>query len=228
MPENIYNSDFAKYLPQPLTHDPKIIALAKSVSVHLLQVSSSIEAVLIYSRIDELPEGLLDILAYDLHCDWYDYQYPLETKRKILKNSIKIHRKLGTKYAVEKALTDVYSTAKVTEWFEYEGRPFCFKVTVNVSQTGIDEKTTQEIEAKMKFYKNVRSHCDGIFYSMNAPPASVTVGAQFLFGGNLKVKPLLKEHVAARGEEKLLSELRLGAILSVKRKSDNLNEAKEA
>ena len=84
MPENIYNSDFAKYLPQPLTHDPKIIALAKSVSVHLLQVSSSIEAVLIYSRIDELPEDLLDILAYDLHCDWYDYQYPLETKRKIL------------------------------------------------------------------------------------------------------------------------------------------------
>ena len=58
MSETIYESDFTKYLPQPLTHDPKMIALAKAAADELLQVSGAVENVLIYSRIDELPEEL--------------------------------------------------------------------------------------------------------------------------------------------------------------------------
>lgn len=218
MSETIYSADFAKYLPQSLTHDPKMVALAKAAEAEL-KVSGLTDSVLIYSRIEELSEDLLDLLAYDLHCDWYDYRYPVEVKRNILKNNIKIHRKLGTKYAVEKALADVYSTAKVKEWFEYNGSPFCFKVTVNVSQTGIDEKTTKEIEAKMKFYKNVRSHCDGVFYRMDAPRATTLAAARLLLGGGVKVKPLLKESVSAeRASVQLQNELKLGGILKVKPK----------
>lgn len=217
MSETIYSADFVKYLPQPLTHDPKMIALAKAAEKELLEVSGLTERVLIYSRIDQLQEDLLDILAYDLHCDWYDYRYPLEVKRNILKNNIKIHRQLGTKYAVEKALADVYSTAKVEEWFEYSGNPFCFKVTVNVSQTGIDEDTAHEIEAKMKFYKNARSHCDGIYYRIDANSASVTAAARLLFGGGVKVKPLLKENIAAgMAKVRLLHEIGIGGTLKVK------------
>lgn len=201
MSETIYSADLAKYLPQSLTHDPKMVALAKAVETELLKVSGLTDSVLIYSRIEKLSEDLLDLLAYDLHCDWYDYRYPVEVKRNILKNNIKIHRKLGTKYAVEKALADVYSTAKIEEWFEYNGSPFCFKVTVNVSQTGIDEKTTQEIEAKMKFYKNVRSHCDGVFYRMDAPRATTLAAARLLLGGILKVKPKLQTTIKAEKAE---------------------------
>ena len=55
MSETIFDCDFTKYLPQPLTHDPKMVALAKAATKELLEVSGVVEDVLIYSRIDELP-----------------------------------------------------------------------------------------------------------------------------------------------------------------------------
>ncbi len=187
MSETMYNADFAKHLPEALKKDPKILALAKSAESELLKISGVIDNVLIYSRIDELPENLLDILAYDMHCDWYDYKYPLEIKRRILKSSVRIHKKLGTKYAVERALQDVYNEAKVEEWFEYGGQPYCFKVKVNVGDTGINENTEKDIEEKMKFYKNLRSHCDGIFYYVKKQPNVRTASCMF-YGESLRIK----------------------------------------
>lgn len=173
----IYNSDFSQYLPLALKKDPKLVAFADLARDELIEVSRQIKLVLIYTSIDSLPEEILDIIAFDMHCDWYDYNYPLSTKRKVLKRNIKIHRKLGTKYAVEKALMDVYGTASVEEWFEYNGMPFHFRVKIDISNVGIDENTTQEIEAKMKFYKNARSHCEGIFYALKADHEKVKVSA---------------------------------------------------
>lgn len=202
---DIYTVNFADYLPEPLKRDPKMKAFATAITKELLEVSGNIENVLIYSRIDKLPEELLDILAYDLHCDWYDCKYPIETKRKILKRNGEIHKKLGTKYAVEKALQDVYSEAEVKEWFEYGGQPYCFKITVNVGNTGINENTAQEIEEKMKFYKNLRSHCDGIFYNMSASQANITAVARILCSGSMRVKPLLKTDISNTAKAQTLA-----------------------
>lgn len=41
-----------------------------------------IDSLRIYTRIDELPEWLLDILARDFAVDWYDRSYTLEEKEK--------------------------------------------------------------------------------------------------------------------------------------------------
>ena len=100
---DIFTVDFADYLPGALKQDPKIRAVAEAVAKEALEVSGGIENVLVYHRIDELPEALVDILAYDMHVDWYDYSFPLKVKRDILKGSVKVHKKMGTKYAVEKA-----------------------------------------------------------------------------------------------------------------------------
>ena len=137
MTETLYDSDFVKYLPQPLTHDPKMIALAKAAAKELLEVSGAVEDVLIYSRIDELPEELIDILAYDMHVDWYDFSYPLAAKRDLLKSSVRVHKKMGTKYAVEKALSALYPESEVEEWFEYEGEPGHFHIVCDVTDSRI-------------------------------------------------------------------------------------------
>ncbi len=79
---------FAKALKK----DPKMVALANATAAALLDTSGIMNSVLIYSRFDELPEELVDILAYDLHVDWYDYNYPLEAKRDLVKNSVKVHK----------------------------------------------------------------------------------------------------------------------------------------
>ena len=39
-----------------------------------------------------------------MHVDWYDYSYPIEAKRNILRDSVKVHKKMGTKYAIAKEM----------------------------------------------------------------------------------------------------------------------------
>lgn len=163
MTETIYSSDFVKYLPEPLTHDPKMVALAKAVTNELLSVSGLMNNVLIYSRIDDLPEDLVDILAYDLHIDWYDYSYPLDVKRDLLKSSMRVHKKMGTKYAIEKALSALYPDSKVEEWFEYGGEPGHFHIVCDVTNSRIIASYAEIVEA-VKMYKRLSAHMDEVTY----------------------------------------------------------------
>ena len=100
--------EFLRALPPVLRNDSRMIALGQVVAEELSDRMSEIEKAAIYPRIDELDEALLDILAYDFKVDWYGYDYPLETKRALLKSSFYIHRHLGTKGAVEAAIQSVY------------------------------------------------------------------------------------------------------------------------
>ena len=196
---NIKDADFMAQFPPALKKDRSMLALGQLIADELHITANETRKNIIYANMGELPETWLDVLAYDLHVDWYDYDYPVEIKKKILKNSIKVHKKLGTKYAVETVLQDVYRTAKVVEWFEYGGEPYRFKITDNIENEGLSEATNREIEYKMQFYKNLRSHCDGIFYSLSIERATVKAAALHEVGTKLKVKPLLQEGIRAAG-----------------------------
>ena len=160
---DIYTVNFADYLPRPLKHDPKMRAIAEAVTKEALTVSGEIENVLIYSRIDELPEELIDILAYDMHVDWYDYSYPLKVKRDILKGSVRVHKKMGTKYAVEKALGALYPQSEVEEWYQYEGQPHHFHIVCDVTENRVTASFQDIINAVM-MYKRLSSHLDEVVY----------------------------------------------------------------
>lgn len=164
---DIYTVDFSKYLPDPLKRDPKMKAFAAAVTKELLEVSGNIETVLIYSRIDELPEDLVDILAFDMHVDWYDYSYPLSVKRDILKHSVNVHKKMGTKYAIEKALGALYPQSEVEEWFEYGGEPHHFRVVCDVTGNRITASYTDIVNA-VKMYKRLSSHMEEVTYQSSS------------------------------------------------------------
>jgi len=160
---DMYTVNFADYLPGALKQDPKIKAIAEAVTKEALTVSGEIENVLIYSRIDELPEELIDILAYDMHVDWYDYSYPLKVKRDILKGSVRVHKKMGTKYAVEKALGALYPQSEVEEWYQYEGQPHHFHIVCDVTENRVTASFQDIINAVM-MYKRLSSHLDEVVY----------------------------------------------------------------
>lgn len=160
---DIYSTQFSDYLPGSLKKDPKIKNLAVAVTEQLLEVSNNIDLVLIYSRIDELPEDLVDILAYDMHIDWYDYSFPLEAKRETLKSSIKVHKKMGTKYAIEKALGALYPESEVEEWFQYGGQPHHFRIICDVSKNQI-QASYEDIVNAVKMYKRLSSHMEEVTY----------------------------------------------------------------
>ena len=180
MSETIYAADFTKYLPEALKKDPKMVALAQAATKELLEASGLIDNVLIYSNFDELPEELVDILAYDLHVDWYDYTYPLKAKRDLVKNSVKVHKKMGTKYAIETALGSLFPESEVEEWFQYEGEPGHFHIVLDVT----DQRITADFNAiirAVKLYKRLSAHMDELTYQCSVHGVIHTHGEWFKY-----------------------------------------------
>lgn len=212
----IKDADFLATFPPALKKDESMIALGRLVAEELHITANEAEKNIIYANIDNLSETWLDVLAYDLHVDWYDYDYPVDTKRRILKNSVRVHQKLGTKFAVETVLKDVYRTAEVKEWFEYGGNPYTFIITVDIGSEGLSEDTSREIESKMQFYKNLRSHCDGIFYKLSIEKATVQAVGLHEVGTKLKVKPYLQNSIKAAGQNDIRAATYIGGIIKIK------------
>lgn len=211
----IKDADFMAKFPQALKKDKSMLALGKIIAEELHITANETQKNIIYANVEELPETWLDVLAYDLHVDWYDYDYPVDIKRKLIKNSIMVHQKLGTRCAVQSVLQDVYSTARIEEWFEYDGQPYTFKIKVNIGNEGLTEDTSREIAYKMQFYKNLRSHCEGIFYILNAGKAKVKAAALHGVGTKLKVKPLLQKSIKAAGQNDIRAATSIGATLKI-------------
>lgn len=152
-------------LPQVLKNDANLAALASSIADTLAKRRTEIRMAAIYSRIDELPEDLLDILAYDFKVDWYNYDYPIEAKRNLLKSCWYVHRRLGTKGAIVTALSDIYPGSTVEEWFEYGGEPYFFRVVLDVTEQYMTISHA-EIVRTIDIYKSLRSQIedDAIYY----------------------------------------------------------------
>lgn len=153
-------------LPAVLQRDPSVLALAESIAGLLAMRPEEIDRLRIYPAIDALKEPLLDILAHDFKVDWWDPEYSLEEKRRTLKTSWKVHKTLGTKAAVETALSAVYAGAAVKEWFEYGGEPYHFRVHVKVGDSEYVQSKHKRVLARIEWYKNLRSHMDRIWYEM--------------------------------------------------------------
>ena len=161
-PENLLRT-----LPETLKKDESMFAVALAVANALSARPSEIEQLMIYARIDELPEALLDVLAYDFKVDWWDADYTLEEKRQTLKDSWNVHRTLGTKAAVERAISAIYKDTQVSEWFEYGGLPYHFKLLVESTYEHVDSVKHRRVLGRVDYYKNLRSKLDCVEYVTN-------------------------------------------------------------
>lgn len=127
--QGITAENMLRTLPTVLRNDSKMLSLATAISSTIEKIASAPTLAMIYNRIDQLEEPVLDTLAKDFKVDWWRPDSSLEEKRRALKNSWYIHKHLGTKAAIEKAVSDYLGTGKVEEWFEYGGKPHHFRIS---------------------------------------------------------------------------------------------------
>ncbi len=148
---------FMDNLPAPILMDDHLRELAEVAARVMIKGWQNSREAAIYCRIDELDESVLDILAVDLKVDWYDYDANLETKRRMIYDSWRVHKRMGSVAAVENALSDVWPNSTVEEWFEYGGEPFHFRVILDVSET--PEPVLIDGALNMvRFFKPARAH----------------------------------------------------------------------
>ena len=77
--------------------------------------------------------------------------------------SVRVHKKMGTKYAVEKALGALYPQSEVEEWYQYEGQPHHFHIVCDVTENRVTASFQDIINAVM-MYKRLSSHLDEVVY----------------------------------------------------------------
>lgn len=166
----------AEHLPSSIDAEP-ITSLAQVADVELGRINTDL--LLIYPAIDSLNEQLIDYLAVQMHVDEYDDTENLDVKRQQVKQSFLLHRLKGTKYAVQKAVSTVYQSAKVEEWPEYSGEPYHFRVT-GITAPMNETKTINKLVRLINAYKNTRSWLDYVQFNR-------LYRQTFLFGGNVNL-----------------------------------------
>ncbi len=116
------------------------------------------------------PAAFLPWLAWALHVDQWDVNWSTPVKRAVIAESVELHRRKGTPWAVERALIVAGSpNAKVVEWYEYEGAtgdPYHFKVIVDIEGEEVSNAVEARLLATIEKFKNARSHLDLLEYNL--------------------------------------------------------------
>lgn len=156
--------DFIRLLPRFMQEDAAVQGLAAGLNEIIPQFSASAGKLTTWDRIDDLSESELDALAWELNILWYETGANIETKRDLIKNSDKVYKHLGTKWAVENVISTYFGNGHIREWFEYDGEPGRFRVySSNPSMNDVRMIEFLNILAKVK---RASAKLDGIYIQL--------------------------------------------------------------
>ncbi|MCG8993333.1 phage tail protein I [Laribacter hongkongensis] len=168
-------------LPPVLAGDERFQTLGK-LAARISDIDRS--PVLVY-LIDQVNASALPHLAEQLHLLGEGWQFARDDdeRRKLLKRAVELHRYKGTPWAIQQVLETLALSGQISEWFQYGGQPYHFKINVDLSTRGIDEATFDALVALITEYKNVRSHLELLSLSLiNRSPvpsiAAATLGGE--------------------------------------------------
>lgn len=153
-------------MPPNLLRDPFVKAMCDALDVQLNKLVENNKKLSIYANIDNLPEEIINYLAWQLHVDFYDENWNIKQKRDAVKNSIKWHRYKGTVGVVEDYISTLFGGAKVLEWWEYGGEPYHFKIDF-ITADITNEKDLEKIARALYNIKNTRSWLDYLGFLRN-------------------------------------------------------------
>ena len=169
--------EFLRLLPAFMRENLAVIGLSHGVGLIVPELSNSIQRLTTWDHINELTEDELDALAWELNILWYDKGANLDTKRDLVKNSDKVYRRLGTKWAVENVIQSYFGDGYIREWFEYEGEPGYFRV-YSTNPTLTNERLVEflNILSKVKRYS---SKLEGIYITLTGEmPLAAGIGVR--------------------------------------------------
>ena len=172
MAKELEKLSLSDIIPGSIAGDENVQAAIQGIDPEMQSVSRDIAEALIYSRIDELPEPVLDALAWQWHVDFYELAHSVEGKREVVKGALQWHRKKGTVWAILKALDMFGVRGTFTPWWEIEGaRPYTFAIDAELTDeywkrsdwndpAGVVRRAIVESKAKRSFMESLYIHRD--------------------------------------------------------------------
>ena len=177
----------ALLLPPPLAGDERFQALGQLAA----RISDMDLSPLLVYLVDTVNASALPNLAEQLHILGEGWQFARDDdeRRRLLKRAIELHRYKGTRWAIQQVLETLALSGQISEWFEYGGQPYYFKINVDLSTRGIDEATFDALVALITEYKNVRSHLELLTLSLTNVSQVPAIAATTLCGELATVYP---------------------------------------
>lgn len=153
--------DLRALLPDSISGDSKVMAMAEGFGQELRTVAGLIDRVRLYDRLDEMTEPTLSLLAWQFNVVFWDAQLSDPVKRTLIRRAIPWRRIHGTSACVEQAVAAVFGEpALVVPWFDYGGVPGKFRVEVEITEAPLPGGIADKALAVVKATKNARSHLD--------------------------------------------------------------------
>lgn len=160
----LYGDSLKESLPESIAADKQVQNITEAVQERLREIKKQTELLLLLPRLDELPEALVDELAWEYHVDFYRPTLALDVKRNLVRHAIAWHRIKGTPAAIEEVCSTVFKHAEVYENWHYGGKPYHFKVLV-VKEDIPSIDTIEMLMNAIEETKNTRSWLDELgFY----------------------------------------------------------------
>ena len=161
---NIYDIDLTKLVSQGFLEDEKMRQVCEVVNTELQQMMMTTKWAKASYDVDNANKAILEHIAWQLNSELFFIGATLEEKKRLVKEAIQLHRRKGTKYAVEHAIQLIFPNAKVEEWFEYGGNPYYFRV-INTERRSLREILT--IISLINIMKSLRSWLDNQFEALD-------------------------------------------------------------
>lgn len=118
--------------PDFMTDDPVIKALNEVLEGVTKEITSNMGRLSIWDSLDKLSEAELDELAYEMNIPWYNNTYTKAKKLDIITKGDNYVQKLGTPYALQYVLDDIFGNCTIKEsGIDYEGDPHKFFISVD-------------------------------------------------------------------------------------------------
>lgn len=179
---------FVDILPPNLASDETLRAAALALDGELQAVTELTRLVVLLARLDELDDATVDMLAKQFKVDFYDAGTELTSKRELVRRSIAWHRTKGTPGAVQSVVDILLDGATVSEYWEYDGKPYHFKVG-GITGPLVDGNTILKVGKAIQVAKNTRSHLDSIGFDRKLT-RTLHVGSAIQVNKTIVIKPM--------------------------------------
>ena len=156
---NFYDGEIKDILPGNLMEDPAAQAFSYALREGTRLLNRYTQLCYVYCSIDTAPNDVVDLLAKELRTQYYSDALELDVKRGLVRNTLIWYMTAGTPAAVEELVGIVFGEGEVSEWFEYGGQPYWFKIKTNAVLT---EDMNTFFSDMIRRVKNTRSHIEAI------------------------------------------------------------------
>lgn len=150
-------------LPFPL-QSPEMLAFNVVLKKNMQKLQQYIKRCSMLATITSLPDRVLDLLAIELNCQYYEESLSRKEKETIIINTLSWYKRAGTASILEEFFSTIFKNGKIVEWFEYGGEPYFFRAIIEVSDFTINQEKNKLVKQQIEAYKNKRSWLEKIFY----------------------------------------------------------------